>query len=263
MSGPEDTATRRATQQRHAELLELLRTGVDGVEALAGRVGVSPSTVRRDLARLQREGRIARTYGGALVRDDVLHERSFGESARLHAEAKQAVAAAAAGFVPAGGTVFLDAGTTCLALARVLAGAGPLTVVTRGLEAALLLSRAADVRVVVVGGQVQPLSHGLIGPLVSVALDRLAFDVAFLGADTVDPERGLGEPTVEETWVKEVAAGRARRVVLLADSAKFTAGAAPAYLGIGPDWTVVTDAGIPPATAAAFDRRGVSVRVAP
>ena len=89
-----DATSRRATRARHDALVELLRDGVDGVEALAGRVGVSPSTVRRDLARLQREGRIARTYGGALVRD-TFTERSFGESARIHQEAKAAIAEAA------------------------------------------------------------------------------------------------------------------------------------------------------------------------
>ena len=229
------------------------------METLAARVGVSPSTVRRDLARLERDGRIARTYGGALVREEVFHERSFSESARLHADRKALIATAAAELVPDEGTIFLDAGTTCLALARVLTDR-VLTVVTRGLEAGLLLARSPGVRVVVVGGQVQRLSHGLVGPLASVALDRMAFDVAFLGADTVDAERGLGEPTVDETWVKEVAAGRARRVVLLADSSKFAAATAPSYLRIDPAWTVLTDAALAPDDALAFQRRGISLR---
>src|SRR5688500_12692176 len=111
-----DPTARRATKQRHDALVSLLRSGIDGVETLAQRVGVSPSTVRRDLARLQAEGRIARTYGGALVRD-AFQERSFSESAQLNQQAKAAIAEAAATLVPANGTVFVDAGTTCLALA--------------------------------------------------------------------------------------------------------------------------------------------------
>lgn len=250
---------RRATEQRHEALIALLRTGTEEVETLAERVGVSTSTVRRDLGRLQREGRIARTYGGALVLD-VFHERPFGESAQLNAEAKAAIAAAAADLVPADGTVFVDAGTTCLALARILADLpGPLTVVTRGLEAALLLSRAPGLRVVIVGGQVQPLSHGVAGALAAVALDRLAFDVAFLGADTVDPVKGLGEPTVEEAYVKELAAGRASRVVLLADSSKLAPANAPAWTRIDPSWTVLTDDGVDARTRAAFQRNRISV----
>jgi DeoR/GlpR family transcriptional regulator of sugar metabolism len=249
---------RRATEERHEALVTLLRSGVDAVETLAERAGVSTSTVRRDLTRLQREGRIARTYGGALVRE-VFHERSFGESARLHAQAKSAIAVAAAEMVPDGGSVFLDAGTTCLALARVLADRGPLTVVTRGLEAALLLARAPGVRVIMLGGQVQPLSHGVAGALSEVALARLAFDVAFLGADTLDAERGLGEPTVEETYVKELVAGRAGQVVLLADASKFVPANAPAWTPIDGSWTVLTDAGVDPETVTGFERAGISV----
>jgi DeoR/GlpR family transcriptional regulator of sugar metabolism len=251
-----EARTRRATRERHDALVGLLRAGIEGVETLAARVGVSPSTVRRDLARLQGDGRIARTYGGALVRD-VFDERSFGESAGLQAEAKAAIAVAAAALVPPRASVFLDAGTTCLALARELAERGPLTVVTRGLEAALVLARAPELAVVMIGGQVRPLSHGVVGPLTSVALDRLAFDVAFLGADTVDAQKGLGEPTVEETYVKELAAERARHVVLLADASKLGAAPAPAWLPVDPEWTVLTDRGVDPAAEAVFRERGL------
>ena len=248
----------RATAARHDAMVGLVRDGaVTDVETLAERLSVSASTVRRDLSRLQQEGRLARTYGGALA-TDVFHERSFGESERLNLEAKAAIADVALGLVPTEGTVFLDAGTTCLALARRLAGAGPLTVVTRGLEAALLLARSANVDVVLTGGRVQPLSHGVIGPLASLALDRLHFDIAFLGADAVDPVRGLGEPTVEETWVKQEAADRADHVVLLADSSKLTQ-RAPAWIPIEQSWTIVLDAAVPEASCTAFTERGVRV----
>jgi DeoR/GlpR family transcriptional regulator of sugar metabolism len=250
-----DRTRRRATRERHEAILGLLRTGVDGVQALAERLGVSSSTVRRDLSHLQRHGRLARTYGGALV-PEVFHERSFAESERLNLDAKAAIAEVAVGLVPAEGTVFLDAGTTCLALARLLVDRVSLTVVTRGLETALLLARAPGVDVVIVGGRVQPMSHGVLGPLATMALDRLHFDVAFLGADSVDPERGLGEPTVEETWVKEEAAARADHVVVLADSSKLGQ-QAPAWVRVASTWTVVMDAGAPQEAIDRLGRSGV------
>ncbi|RZU30714.1 DeoR/GlpR family DNA-binding transcription regulator [Blastococcus saxobsidens] len=253
-----ESRRRRSTEERHEALVTMLRSGVDGVETLAERVGVSASTVRRDLTRLQREGRIARTYGGALVRE-VFHERPFGESERLQAGAKAAIAAAAAERVPAEASVFVDAGTTCLALARVLAGRGPLTVATRGLEAALHLARAPGIRVIMVGGQVQPLSHGVAGALAEVALGRLAFDVAFLGADTLHPDRGLGEPTVEETYVKELVAGRSAQVFVLADATKLAPANPPAWTRLSGPWSVLTDEAVDAATVAAFARRGISV----
>jgi len=256
-----ETTMRRGTQERHDALVALLRTGVDSVETLAARVGVSPSTLRRDLTHLQRDGRIARTYGGAIVRD-VFQERSFNESALINQEAKAAIAAAAVDLIPAKGTVFLDAGTTCLALARVLTERGPLTVVTRGLEGAVLLSRATQIDVVMLGGHVRPLSHGVVGPLSSMAFERLAFDVAFLGADAVDPVRGLGEPTAEETYVKEQAASRSSQVVLLADASKLGPSNVAAWLPLEPSWTLLTDGRIDAATAKAFADHGIRVLTA-
>ena len=252
---------RRATKARHDALIELLRTGVDGVETLAARVGVSPSTVRRDLTQLQRDGRIARTYGGAIVRD-VFQERSFNESALIHQEAKAAIAAAAVELIPANATIFLDAGTTCLALARALTERGPITVVTRGLEGAVLLSRSSQVDVVMLGGHVRPLSHGVVGPLTSLAFERLGFDMAFLGADAIDPVRGLGEPTAEETYVKEQAASRSGDVVLLADASKLGPANLAAWIPIDPSWTLLTDGRVDPSTAEAFAAQGIRVLTA-
>ncbi|WP_148572602.1 DeoR/GlpR family DNA-binding transcription regulator [Nocardioides caldifontis] len=252
------SSVRRATRQRRDALVSLVEHGVDAVATLSAEVGVSPSTVRRDLAWLAREGRIARTYGGALARER-FHERSFTESERLHQAAKKRIAEVAVDLVPDAATVFLDAGTTCLALARLLATRGPRTVFTRGLEAAALLAKAPDVEVVLLGGRVQPLSHGLVGPLAALALDRLAVDVAFLGADAVDPARGIGEPTHDETAVKERAAAVAARVVLLADSSKLSAAPVPAWLPIDPSWTLVTDPGADEEALSAFASYGVRV----
>jgi DeoR/GlpR family transcriptional regulator of sugar metabolism len=252
------TRMRRGTRARHDALVELMRTGVGNVPSLAARVGVSPSTLRRDLTQLQRDGRIARTYGGGIVRD-VFQELSFSESALMNKEAKAKIAAAAAKLIPASSTIFLDAGTTCLALARALTERGPVTVVTRGLEAAALLSRAPQVNVVMLGGHVRPLSHGVVGPLTSLAFERLAFDVAFLGADAVDPVRGLGEPTAEETYVKERAASRASEVVLLADVSKLGPANIASWIPIPPSWTLITDSAVTPATVEAFEQEGIQI----
>ena len=79
--------------------------------------------------------------------------------------------------------------------------------------------------------------HGVTKPV--------TLDVAFLGADAVDPARGVGEPTLEETAVKERVAARARRVAVLADSSKLAGPSAPSWARLPGSGTLVTDADAP------------------
>lgn len=255
---PPSPGLRRGTRERHDALLGLLRGGTTQVEDLAAAVGVSASTVRRDLRRLDRQGEVARTYGGALV-PGAFHERGVDERAGLRSEAKAAIAVRALLLVPEGATVFLDAGSTCGALARLLVDRVGLTVVTRGLEVALELTGRGEVEVVMLGGRVRRMSHGLVGPLTDLAMDRLVVDVAFLGADAVHPRDGVGEPTLEEATVKERVAQRARRVVVLADASKLAGEPVPAWARLPGGWTLVTDAAAPATVRRAFERAGVEV----
>lgn len=236
-------SARAGTRNRHAALLRLIREGVTAVEELAERSGVSASTVRRDLARMRADGEVARTYGGAIATAP-FHERPVGDSATLRPEAKTAIARLALPLVVPDGRLFLDAGSTCGALARMLAAddtRGELTVVTRGLETALALADAAHVELHLLGGRLRRMSHGVVGPIAGLSLERMSFDVAFLGADAVAPDRGIGEPTVEETVLKEQVAAVARRTVVLADASKLDA-SAPAWTRMPGPWTWTTDA---------------------
>ncbi|NGN67925.1 DeoR/GlpR transcriptional regulator [Streptomyces sp. A7024] len=253
-------AARRGTRERHEALLKLLREGTTQVEELAAALAVSPSTVRRDLGRLTEDRKVARTYGGAVV-PEAFHERPVGESALMRRQAKEAIADAALGLVPDTGAIFVDAGTTCAALARRLAAAdaGRSMVVTRGLETALALSESPDIDVVMLGGSVRRLSHGLVGPLADLALERLSFATAFLGADAVDPRRGVGEPTLEETAVKERVAARAERVVVLADALKLSVPQAPSWARLPAGWTLVTDGDAPADLTDACAAAGVAL----
>ncbi|MPY82481.1 MAG: DeoR family transcriptional regulator [Actinophytocola sp.] len=240
-------ATRRGTRERHEALLGLLRDGMTHVDDLADALAVSPSTVRRDLGHLSEGRKVARTYGGAVV-PEAFHERPIAESAKAQRKAKEAIATAARRFAPATGTIFIDAGTTCGALARLLAREATepgLTVVTRGLETALALADSDDIDVVLLGGRVRSLSHGLVGPLTDLAIERLSFAAAFLGGDAVDPGRGVGEPTLEEIAVKERVAARAHQVAVLADATKLAVVDAPAWTSFTGEWTLVTDADAP------------------
>lgn len=231
---------RRGTRSRHERLLALLRSGTTQVDELSAALDVSPSTVRRDLAWLTRQGVVTRTYGGALTAA-AFHERELSERLRLETAAKAAIGAAAARLLPGSGTVFLDSGSTCAQLAEHVRDRAGLTVVTRSPEIALFLAGAPGLETVLVGGTVTAKSHGLVGPLAALALDRLVVDVAFLGGDAVHPANGVGEPTLAEAGVKEKVTERARAVVVLADATKLAPHAVPCWAPLPAGWTLVTN----------------------
>ncbi|MDR2722770.1 MAG: DeoR/GlpR family DNA-binding transcription regulator, partial [Cellulomonadaceae bacterium] len=236
------TGLRRPTQARHETLMQYVRGGVTRVEDLAAEMGVSESTVRRDLTYLSRAGQLTRTYGGATVDGaGVFHELVLAERMSLRSPAKAAIGRLAAGLVPDGGTIFLDAGSTTMQLAGQLNPEAKLTVVTRGLELALMLAGAPHLEVVLLGGTVVANTHGVVGPLTDTGFDRFHFDVVFLGVDELDPVAGVGEATAAEARTKELAAQRARRTVVLADATKLTSHTVPSWAPLPAGWILITD----------------------
>jgi DeoR/GlpR family transcriptional regulator of sugar metabolism len=251
---------RRGTRERHDRLLALLRSGATRVEDLASELGISTSTVRRDLRNLTGTGAITRTYGGA-VPGSPFRERGLDERMRIARRAKVAIGMEAAKLCAEGSTIFLDAGSTCMQVAENLRGRLGLTILTRGLEVALLLANDPSIEVVILGGQVAPKSHGVVGPLTTLALERQIVDVAFLGVDAVDATHGVGEPTLLEAEVKERIAQRAHQVVVLADASKLRTTAVPAWAPLPKGWTLITNEQ-DPAILAPFRENGSPVIVA-
>lgn len=213
-------AIRTGTQKRREDILSLLKTGMWTIPRLAEELDTSESTIRRDLRDLAVAGEIIRTIGGATAAGFV--EPPLGQRMEINAEAKDAIATSALSHLTDASirTIFLDAGSTTVRLAERIRERGDLTVLTRGLEIALALAHPGGPRVIMVGGEVSTMSHGTTGALSDHALGRIHVDIAFLGADAVDPQAGLGEPTLDEARTKELISERARSVVVLADSSK-------------------------------------------
>ena len=226
-------------KRRHREIVALLRSGVTRVDELAAQVGVSESTLRRDLSTLEEGGELARTYGGARPQSP-FRETRLSERMTHEVDAKRRIGETAAAWVEDGMTVFVDAGSTCAQLVEQIRDRARLTVVTRGLEIALMLAES-DVEVIVVGGRLCRQSHGLAGSMTLFVMERLSVDVAFLGCDAVHPVSGVGEPTLEEAATKEMVARHARRTVVLAHAAKLAESEVPAWGRLPERWTLVTD----------------------
>ncbi len=244
--------------ERRRELLQLIRIhGTGQVSELAVRLGVSPSTVRRDLNDLHGQGLLARVHGGAMLTSD-FEPSPIVRSVDAEAQ-KNLIGALAATLVPDGSTILVTGGTTTEAMLPHLAGRSGLTVITNALPVAGALARFPGIDVVVLGGLLRTGELSLLGHLTVAALRELSPELVFTGVFGIDADAGVTGAHVREAATDREIVARARRLVVLADGSK-VGRIGPARLAdVDRVHTLVTDAGADAARIADLRARGVAV----
>ncbi|WP_332897938.1 HTH-type transcriptional regulator GlpR [Haladaptatus sp. CMSO5] len=206
--------------ERKRKIVELV-TAHDGcaVDELATNLEFSKATIRRDLRELEEEGLIERSHGGAVPVTAVGREQSYGQRDVQRLEEKAAIAEVATGQIHPGQVVFFDAGTTTMQVAKRAPKDGSFLAVTNSpLLAMELMSDENEVKLT--GGTLRRRTRALVGPSATGFMERMNFDLLFLGTNAIDKSGGLSTPNEDEALVKEVMIARAERVVLVADGSK-------------------------------------------
>jgi DeoR/GlpR family transcriptional regulator of sugar metabolism len=229
--------------QRQLRLAELLITSdAVSLDDLARTFGVSTQTVRRDLALLERQGLVRRTFGGAVTRAAItVSEPAFVARDRAQAAEKRAIARAALALLTPGESLFLDASTTALALARVLPDDWTGEVVATSLPVAAEMARRPGVRLILVGGEFRHSSRSFSGPLAQEMLERLHVRVACMSARGLDLQHGISEAHAGEAALKRIVLARTERTIGLVDSSKLGCTATHLVAPLGALDTLVTD----------------------
>ncbi len=227
--------------ERLEKIAQLLRERhVVRVQELCQSMGVSPATARRDLTEMEDRGLIRKVHGGAVSATPRMAEPLFDDKAAVRSEEKQRIAKAALKLIGANDTLFLDGGSTILALATQLASMNQLTVVTNSLRVASALSGSGP-RVIVIGGELRALSQTFVGPLTGLLIEKLHVDTAFVGTIGLDLEKGLTTTDPREAYTKQQVIQSAQRVVLLADSSKIGAVSFVGFGAVADVDTLITD----------------------
>ena len=208
-------------EDRRAQILEFVNQHQSAkVNELSERFNVSTSTVRRDLEKLEEEGSISRTHGGAVAKGGVSFEPSYMEKEHEQETEKELIAQKAADLINHGDTIILDAGTTTTKLAEKLTEFEDLTIVTNAINIALELSDTAH-EIIIPGGNLKKKTLALVGPVAEDYLKGLNADLAFIGANGIDLGAGVTTPDLVESNVKKRMADKAKEVIVLADYSKF------------------------------------------
>jgi DeoR/GlpR family transcriptional regulator of sugar metabolism len=253
---------------RRAQILEHIQAvGGASLAELARDYEVSAITVHRDLDYLAREGLVERFHGGARAISEARAggiETAWERRLRQSGPAKDAIAAHVRASILNGATIFLDASSTCLALAHRLDLEPPeeLAVVTNSPAIALGLESSA-VRVIVVPGEVDLRMRAIADGWTVEFLRRVSIDTAFVSGSGLDLEHGLTTSRRQLADTLNAACSAAAKTVALVDASKFGRASLVPIAEAASFDTVVTDAGIDADVVDQYRRAGVKLEVAP
>ena len=195
-------------EERFAQIIDLLSEKRSAtVQELCEALNASESTIRRDLTELDRLGKLNKVHGGATLPDSqfLAEEPTMDAKQSLAIAEKRAIAKAAATLIRPQDFVYIDAGTTTLALVQVLSGSAlEAHYVTNGIAHARLLAQKGC-KVFVPGGMLRPNTEAIVGAAAVASLQAYNFTKAFLGANGVDLQAGFTTPDPEEAAVKATA----------------------------------------------------------
>ena len=247
---------------RRARLVQhVTEQGYCTIIELAVRFGVSEMTIRRDVNALVTEGRLRSFHGGVGALSPV-EALGVDYSARneTKAEAKLAIARHAATMIGTGAFVALDAGTTAAGVAGLLPTDAHFQVITPSLPVVVALTGHEGVEVTCLGGALHRESRSFAGPATLAAISNLQVEILFLAASGLS-ERGAFCGNGFDAITKRALIEVADRVVLLADSSKFSSSAMVRVCGWDAIDAIITDEGLSDHDREILDQSEVAVEI--
>jgi DeoR/GlpR family transcriptional regulator of sugar metabolism len=189
------------------------------VQELQDALHVSRATIRRDLIELEEQGVLVRVHGGVVHSDYLAGEPTFDRRHQQRSVQKRRIGQTAADLIKPNESVFIDAGTTCLEVARRLLLREDIKLFTHSMRI-MAEAQRGQADVICIGGTLRRVSEALVDTFALNWLENLHFDTAIIGASGLCPKRGLSTTELSEAAVKQAVIARSEHVILVADSAK-------------------------------------------
>ena len=241
-------------EDRLSQILEIIaKNGAADVESVASLLRVSTATIRRDFDVLAERQLVSRTHGGAVATSSSINLPLKYKAAK-NDQVKKLIALEAAKYVERYQVIGLNGGTTTTEVARALAidtkfspideQQPALTVVTNAVNIAAELTVRHQIKIMVTGGVARPQSFELTGPYAEQVLNEVNIDIAILGVEAIDTQKGASARHEDEARVNRQIASRAEKLMVVTESSKF---AKRAFANIAPISEIdilITDSGI-------------------
>lgn len=212
-------------EERRQKIIEKINVeGTVHVSDLSEELDVTEETIRRDLDVLDQRNQLARTHGGAVaVENNSKAELSFNVRENRLKKYKIEIAKKALNLIEEGETLFLDASTTAMYLARQLSSINNLTVITNSIKIMLELVDEDNITVISTGGTLRSNSFSFVGPLANETVKKYYADKIFASCKGVSIQHGATDSNELEIEVKENMIKQAKEVIIIADHCKLNA----------------------------------------
>ncbi len=222
---------------------------------------VSAITARRDLIQLEKEGLLVRKHGGAIQLQPQNKKKlfSFDEKALINSERKEHIAKLAMRQIQESDVIFIDSGSTLFYLTAHLKEFNNLTVITNSLPVASELLGHPNIRVNLVGGEIDHERKAVFGLVAQHTLEHYHANKAFIGADGVSLQRGLTTYDEKEAAISRKIAASADEVYLLCDSSKIEKNSFVKFAPLSILKALITDNELPADVKSAYSAMNISI----
>jgi DeoR/GlpR family transcriptional regulator of sugar metabolism len=182
---------------------------------------VTEETVRRDLEKLEKDGLLKRTYGGAVINDSMNSELPLTIREGTNMEGKLAIGIKVSEYIKDGHTIMLDSSSTALQVAKKIRDKRNLTVITNSVKVVLELASAKDCKIISTGGSLRVNAMSFVGHMAENSVKNFNVDIAIICSKGIDMEKGISESNDMEAEVKKAMIKTADKTFLVGDFTKF------------------------------------------
>lgn len=223
---------------------------------------VSTMTLRRDLSMLEGKGLLIRTHGGAVnikkLSSVYGEEDAYSLRAAENVDAKMNIAQKALSFLDNGRSIYLDAGSTMMCLAKMIPDE-PFSILTSGINIAMELTKKSRITIYTTGGQLNQNSLSSSGPTSMSMLDFINIDIAFMAASGFTLENGFTVSNFFECELKKAVMKKAKKIIMMVDSSKCNKVLAFTFGNLANLDILISDGNLPEAVISKAQELGVKV----
>ena len=247
--------------RRQTIMEQLNREGMVQVSQLSEKLGITPATIRNDLDMLAQEGQLERIQGGA-IRKTQGSDSWNGNVVPAQQQSKRVIAEAVLAQIHNGDTLFINSGMTTMAVAEVLCLRKKLNIVTNSLMVANYLAHQADIRLILLGGELNANYGFTYGGDALEQLNRYQPQWSILSVDGVHPEHGITTYHADEAMIDRTMIARAQKTIIVADHRKIGRVGFSHICGVDKNQMLITDSGCDEVVIEQIRERGAEVHVA-